>query len=316
LLPGVSAQSIAIYVRQESMELWNNLEKLEGKHRLIIQGSPGIGKSTELYGWLQYKRRFRKLIYLFYTEESGHELWLCDDSKIVKHTFVSNCCIEFVRDQLANLYKTFRPSIIVCDGCTKESNMLMFLCNYLNFQCVVVYCASYKAASDISSRLHEALIRNNSNCHVVNVDSWLLHDYSAAFDVGKFENNIMSKQDLRARYYYGGGSIYLMLKPIDSIITIIEDALDRAPSVKLLLSVLVQGNDARTNSLFQSFGYRHELLSEYVLKRLTNIVDREFITNARWVLGSHPSFQGWMFKLEVISMIRKKNIALTDSNHP
>jgi hypothetical protein len=317
LVPGIPTQSITIYVRQESMKLWSKLEELEGStHRLIIQGSPGIGKSTELYGWLQFKRRSHRVIYLFDNKELGHEIWLCDDSKIAKYTFASNCPIKIVQHQLTDLYKTFQPSIVVCDGYTKESNMLMFLCNYLYFQCAVVYCSSYKAAADIKSRTHEALIRNNSSCDVANMDSWSLHEYYAAFDKGIFDN-INSKQDLLARYYYGGGSIRLMLMNIDRIIVVIETALCRAPNAGQLMSCLYgQGNDSITNSLFQSFGNHHQLLSEYVVKRVTNIVDQEFINNAKCILSYNPSFQGWIFELEVISMIRKKSILLTDSNHP
>jgi hypothetical protein len=295
--------------------LWNKLEKLGGTtHRLIIQGSPGIGKSTELYGWLQYKRNSHKLIYLSDGKELGYDLWLCDDSKIVKYTFDR---IELVKDQLKNLYKTFQPSIIVCDGYTKESNMLMFLCNYLYFRCAVVYCSSYKAAADLKSRTYEGLIRNNSNCDIISMDSWSFDDYSAAFDMGIFQNIIESKQHLQARYYYGGGSIRLMLLDINSIINIIEAALCRASNARQLMSCLNgQGNDAITNSLFQSFGYHTQLVSEYAVKRVANIVDLEFIHSAKNILTSNPSFQGWIFELEVISMIRKKNILLTDKNHP
>jgi hypothetical protein len=40
----------SIYIRQETVRLWNKLQTLQKENRMVIQGSPGIGKSTEVFG--------------------------------------------------------------------------------------------------------------------------------------------------------------------------------------------------------------------------------------------------------------------------
>ena len=45
-----------LFVRAASMALWNKLQNLTPDNLFtIITGSPGVGKSTELFGWLSYK---------------------------------------------------------------------------------------------------------------------------------------------------------------------------------------------------------------------------------------------------------------------
>src|SRR4051812_7832505 len=64
-LIGNDLDSVTIYVRNESVRLWSELESSNITNtRMIIQGSPGIGKSTELYGWVLFKRRSCKVLYV------------------------------------------------------------------------------------------------------------------------------------------------------------------------------------------------------------------------------------------------------------
>jgi len=49
------AGSNQIYVRRESKRLWETLEALTASDLLYVDGPPGVGKSTELYGWCMHK---------------------------------------------------------------------------------------------------------------------------------------------------------------------------------------------------------------------------------------------------------------------
>lgn len=139
----------SISVRLETMKLWEQLENLTGYNRMLLQGSPGIGKSTELYGWVQYKRATAKVIYINYSRLAGYKILVCCEAsaEITRHCFGIK---QDVTGFLEILYDKWHPDYMVYDGFTKETNMLHFAIGE-RFACVVVFCTSYLASAELSS---------------------------------------------------------------------------------------------------------------------------------------------------------------------
>ncbi len=118
----------------------------------MIQGSPGIGKSTELYGWVQYKtsQPNSTIIYVSFSNTHGYDILVCKEATITRYA-LENTDLDELVSLLRSLYDEHNPQYMVYDGFTHDNNMI-FDAFRLSFDCVVIYCTSYQASRAIKSR--------------------------------------------------------------------------------------------------------------------------------------------------------------------
>jgi hypothetical protein len=64
-LAGFSSEESLLYVRHETVELWNALNDTGGSS-LSVDGPPGTGKSTEVWAWALWKARHDKVQVIWY----------------------------------------------------------------------------------------------------------------------------------------------------------------------------------------------------------------------------------------------------------
>jgi hypothetical protein len=150
--------SSRVYVREESWEIWNVLYDVVSSNSRIITGYPGIGKSTEIFRWVENKRNTCKILWIHYSMIFGISCTSCLLDRFIKYNFESTIN-ENLKAFIPELVRIYRIQVLVCGGFRKESNMPSFCLSCLIEKCIVVYFSSYNAATEIKGG-EEALLGN------------------------------------------------------------------------------------------------------------------------------------------------------------
>ena len=329
-----------VYVRAESKLLWKELENIHigetdlsnppnaalsiqhggyndstsvKRERMIVQGPPGIGKSTELYGWIQHKRKTHKILYCHYDGDCHHVV-LFDMHGLTKYLVVEDDGASSILKQLIANQIPKDVQIAVCDGYPKDKSLFTRLCSSFT-QCPVINCSSYGATYFMNTE-YVAKCYSEGGLSIFDMNSWTLEEYRSAFVAGVFTGNISTNEELNARYFYGGGSIRLLLMTEAECIKAISLAMDKISNANELSQGLTgKSSNQAINTLFQRSGIGpnsvYTPVSEYVSRKLVGIVDGSFIAQAKNINTDNPAFQGWIFEMEALYLIKHKRLVVS-----
>jgi hypothetical protein len=232
------------YVRHESVDLWNFLDNLQicstpncfdsancsRTRGAWISGPPGVGKSTELFGWGMYHATrvdgLRKNMLWVHQMFPGVIQVVRVLEGVVKYSTIRSEGLQMV-NAIADL--CVGCSILLFDALRNEMRSLIGITYMGNRDAVIVACTSYQSGgynTEESTRLHHF-------CHRYIVYSWTLDQYKEAWRCGIFGE--ISEDELAERFHCGGGSIRLVLKGIAESILDIEIKLDSVTNKSVLL---------------------------------------------------------------------------------
>ena len=285
------------------MDMLNNLKEeqryfdpndgnvLKRADRVWITGSPGIGKSSTLYGWAMLVGQEKSVLWVHkYGEEFLMIHMNCGVWMGMKSHVISN-----VLDCMENI----NANIIIIDGFKKDATMKLLSCAFMShLKSIIVICTSY------------GQIRMNTGDEVTyhikryKVDSWSYNDYVEAINHRILSSCIL--ENLPIQYYYAGGNMRFFRQNMELVLESINFAIDssKLDTRTLLQSALGQSNENVVNSLFQSIDGQVSFVSEYVLDEISKKVNFDFVNAAQTVFIGNPSVLGWLFQLEITIRIR------------
>ena len=280
-----------------------------------------MGKSTELYGWVQFQRKNKNVLYIHRNAEVGDFILVCTSVGINQY------CLGRLQPDLNNslrrllllLKQSVQFDIVVCDGYRKEDGMLHGVFGEFKNQ-IVIYCSSYRASIDIKGEAYHTLVLRHGDLVTFEMDSWKLQQYFDAWGRSVLDHNVFqSKSMIQHHYFYAGGNLRLMLMSEKQCIDVLRNAFSQVNDISATLQGLY-GQSAITavNTLFQRIdgGFRpvSEYVSRWLLQKFPN--NSNFIAAAKNIMPSNPSYQGWILEYEALDLIINKRISLSPSFHP
>lgn len=126
----------------------------------------------------------------------------------------------------------------------------------------------------------------------------------------------MTKKILRQKYYYSGGCIRLVRRDADIIRGMMSKAFEQVADKSLLLQGLSGvSSPLAVNSLVSVRPGDEEapqffVVSNYILRRLSLVVDDKLLEAMRSVNTENPVWQGWVFEFQFLQTL-KRNICTT-----
>ena len=295
---------VVTYVRQETRELWDQLNGLGAAcvyRGVWICGPPGVGKSTELFGWgmFQATREDAPLDLVWVHQQVPGR---CVIVKVTNRV-VSKGVITWEGDNFPT-----QAVLDVCEGC----QLLLFDAlrgpmtalvggAYLRYETsIIVACTSYQS-KDWNTE-ETSYIRNfNFNYTVY---SWTLDQYRRARDHGIFAD--ISEEQFLVNHEVAGGCLRLMLKGEENARTDLDTKLSAVENCSSLLAGLGGVKSvAAVNTLLSVYPGQHVgLVSKYVMRQLAKRVDASFTASARNDNSGNPSWQEWVFEMELTRRLR------------
>ena len=276
---GLSANSSVVYVREECVKLWNSLNMEVLVNNTFITGCPGVGKSTVLFGWVQYHGIHGKsILWVHYTIVGVYiVVWR---NSIMESTICSLNNYEAAMLQIINRNKEI---VIICDGFPASRQIMSSAFSTFRDNKIIL-CTSYNAMLELNSENYVTLL--NEGMLKVDMMSWTFEDYLQAYKKNAFVNisfPITSIDELHERYYYGGGSIRLVTGSVDSCVANINLAISTVTNPSEYLSGLNgQSTNVSVNTLFQRVeGGTSTIVSQFVTRILSTKVDDEFVRTAK-----------------------------------
>ena len=207
------------FVRKETSRLIATLDSLRHpKSALWITGSPGVGKSTSLFGWLTMTRNAQRGFVWIHSDIIG--------VYVVRRNRDGQTSTMFFRKKLSlDMLRTILLDIgdidcIVLDGVHEEMReffaKLVFHESKVIIACISDQTPRYNTEDRGMIGPYGEFVMN----------SWTIEEYLAAFqaDSTVFAPNIASESDIEKAYYYSGGSMRLMRDTIPSSIKTLDEA--------------------------------------------------------------------------------------------
>lgn len=314
---------LSLYVRGESIELWAALNNAlttsnTQKNNFWLQGPPGVGKSTELYGWMMFTAQTQhKSAIWFHLRGSGNIYVVMFQNGIWSSGILNkrDTCTAFLESM------NYKFGIVIFDAI--REGMKELLCSAIDKEHkLVIACTSYGETHVGSASQFDFNLQKPYTLY-----SWEKEDYVAAIKRGikitdvndateeyLDENHDLTtkcKELLDYKHQYGGLSFRLMQQPLGILINALMCWQESIENKSVLLKGL-QGY--RTSATVHSLmglrrGFRGScVVCEFVMKQLSDDVDLSFVTAAKAVMPDNPSWQGWVFELEVLIKFRKNPV--------
>jgi hypothetical protein len=332
--PGCNPEK-ELFFRQEAAELWNVLDsfaKKREKNGLDILGSPGVGKSCEVWAWLCCQSLSKECV------EIGHNffaLWV--------HIFLQTApkCVIFNKEQMcwryvsldeANiLLKKVQVKYLVLDGYRGNEDRFAKLREsaYLNLQ----------SGNDLQIITVMSMAQNMSpeDNDVLGIDNhevgpWTENEQVEACAHPTFLHFVQDKltrsgdpispdqvQDAvgKKHYYAGGSARWMFAFTFEDMLADIEFHLSRVPNANLLLEGFVgvssqQSNNHLMTRYKKDKSYRVFLASKHVASCLLSTCDASVYRFAYNMasLNVNPAFLGWVVEFDFLSQMKscaKKN---------
>lgn len=318
-----SVETGACYVRSQSVAMWRMLcEKLEspGEKACWIQGPPGVGKSTELFGWLMHVAPSQKSV-----------LWV--------HQISDGRCRAIMKDGdrwrmgFGPSIKSFQvPSsveIVVLDGLRED---MIATVEYFKFvKCPFIICCTSYGRTHLSGGT-ETFLNFDIPFQML---SWEKEEYERAIRRGIVITDVNDNtgeqfvdargeltrrcQDrLDKKFYLAGLSMRFMQMSTEKLVEYLQRCLQEVENFSTVLQGLT---GFRTSNYVHSLmGVRAEdpkkscVVSKYVLVAMSDRASLQFVTEARATLPNNPSWQGWVFELEVLVRLRRNKCLCVRAN--
>lgn len=265
-------------------------------------GPPGVGKSTELYGWgmhmaTRQDASRKDLLWLHLSEENYVVVVEVIRGVMYHSKFHASKMTSLEIVQLGQ-----NCSLILLDAFRSTMKDLISCFRTELPEAIVVACTSYQSwgfNSEYWTSVHHFQLLD---CVVY---SWTWQQYIDAHQAGVFGSGV-TLATLEELFYYAGGSVRSMFQKVEDTKAFLTQKLMTVTDYGLLLAGLT-GEAAPTavNSLVSvrpsSGSIRNcGLVSEYVVKFLSQVVSAEFTTTAKRLNVDNPVWQGWIFEMKFL----------------
>jgi hypothetical protein len=299
-----------VYVRKACVDMWHKLEALETNNILFLDGAPGVGKSTELFGWSLYKAK-TKVVWWLHGDVGQTTMINLQTGDCC--LFPSNCYVNNISDSI--LHAVQPNSIVVLDGFTDAfQNIFRRILSIKEY--IIIGCTSFSADkgfntsdyAEMQSVYGKVLVR-------FTMDSWLFEEYCQILNkTDIFQNTINNGEELGERYFYAGGSIRLLIDfSQNDTMSMLNRSFEKVQNYSTFFNGITGSySKDSVNTVMQRHNGKTTPLSNYIVRRLVEKVDMAFIEMAKNFLTQNEPYQGWIFELEI--MIRLKNNLLIDLN--
>ena len=302
----IATNSVDIFIREESEVLQQKLDDLQDKDVLFVGGCPGIGKSTQIYGWAIVKAKCSRqsVLWVHYTLTGVYfARFAWNDTEFTVVHFTLNA--EDTKSLYAAMLQ-YSSDVVILDGFRGDGCKVLLGKGMICAKNVLIWCSSFAFASTLKQDEVERIGQFWRRLECI-LDTWCYDELVAAFHKNIFGDNIRTLDELKEKYYYiGDGGIRLYFFTLEDAIQNINNSFSRIEQYADLLGGLT-GDSSRVavHSLMQYEKGATGPVSKYVTLKLESKVDLQFINEAKNILTDNPSFQGWIFELEVISKIKK-----------
>ena len=301
---GLSQKNYEIhYVRKATIDLYKNLDSLrpseenEAERAMWIDGSPGVGKSTTLFGWGMHQASCmnKNVLWVHVVGAEYVFLRVLKDIKLCE-TFV-NRKDKILWGDMIDIAVDPIYDIIILDG-IKETMRDTFTYIYHHSEnCILIGCTSYQSGG-LKGQI--AAMTRYKRFHM---DSWMLENYR------KLNHLVLknfNEESIKEKYYYCGGSIRYFFMDKNTLIVLLNQQVHQVTDYSSLLRGNL-GNSSQfvINSLMQVFNDKTTIISLYVVKCIATKVDISFAKQAEYILPENPVWQGWVYELKFLINIRK-----------
>jgi hypothetical protein len=319
------------FFRQDAGELWDALDAFQSSSDtfgLDILGSPGTGKSSEVWAWISCQHAL--------TETDGNfAIWIHlfpnHPAKVVMFKGNSVYWKNMSDPQLVTFLESeieFR--FIILDGF--QSNQVgergVRQSAFLNRDESRTFC-------QVITVMSMGVQRSPSTNQVLKVDdfevfSWSKTQYRAACRNLTFLNSVkdmLSVKDdmddvevdklLEKKYHFAGGNArWMFAVSQEKLVNVIRVYIAQAPNVQYLLSGLVSYNSpVSSNQLMCRYKNGSSFISsKYVASRLLSQCASTAYQIA-YALASeqdNPAFLGWVVEFDIISQMRRCSVAVSE----
>jgi len=313
---GFFSEESLLYVRQESVDLWNTLNSSNDNNvNLVVDGPPGSGKSTEVWAWALWKAQRDKLQITWY------HITKCRMVKVLIDGTTTNKIITGYTARIDNIEHS-EGSILIVDGVTSSIHFdVSVACQ--NW-CVQLLGRRFISVSSVSVNVpvQETF---EANIVVFTVGSWTLAQYQAACENDQFFNQVVDNlrcpghegvddkdQLLLAKYYFAGGCARWMFEfSFNTFRMDFDQHLEQVWNYNYVLrgggnETVVAVNHLRSLTMVQEgdiLTKKYFFISQYVVEELAKKCHnkRKFLIESYKVAAAtkNPAFEGWIFKLDM-----------------
>lgn len=264
-----------------------------------VFGSPGCGKSSTVWGWFQLqdtnkiwihrKIKSKKIYYVKITSaEQGGDLQYT-------RGFVTTT------DELVALLNNV--TLIILNGAYSNETVSSLYFHAVNNRLLVISCTSGQSPEPID----EVLCYLDRDRQPVCYDGFTLEEYSQAHPL-LYPHQLMTVTEFEERFFYAGGSAryFWGFRCLNSLIYALNLKIDRIKDYSRLFSgISGEGAEESVNTLKTYRGGRPVLVCEYIVRLLSEKIDRSFILTAMDVLPNNPSWLGFVAELDHFWRARK-----------
>ena len=267
---GLSDTPVKFYVRQASVDLWKHLSAQKTPVSFIA-GSPGIGKSLEVYAYAMREASVhgKRVIYVHFTWDLYINIVAADGNGVR----LSRTRKQKMKDPwsvvwsfIESALKKKSVDLIVLDG--QLSDLIKDVFQYLEYYpgARLISCTSFKAVSLNSEQMDHC-----PDYEDYTVDSWTKEEQQSAVDMKALVLD-PSVSSVDEAHYYAGGSARMIQWPVEGMIRCLSGAISQMDKKSLSALVGVKGpylysEDAR-NELISFIGGISTVTSRFVMGRL------------------------------------------------
>ena len=311
-----------LFMRDKAIDMWNQLEWLKSnttRISCIIQGSPGMGKSSVAWAWAcNCACKKEKLLWLHL--DTGYcKMVVLNGPAIQSHTFFDNEKFTDLVSLAIDTSISDNNTIIIVDGIGKNNNpSLGYFYVLADKGWRVIFITSDSYHINLDTRL------NWVRFHVY---SWTLEEYTTACEhqpfyetvKSNFEESVVSVTDegekkkmkcfLEDKFFLAGHCARWFFsldyeRAIDALDYHLMRVKNCADYVKDLIG---NRSEESINHLLSSFGSTCScIVSEYAVRFITlkchNGIISAFLMQP--AVKKNPSFQGWVVELAFLERLR------------
>jgi len=294
------------YVREESVRLWEFLETSEDR-ALAVFGTPGVGKSVEVFYYAMYVAREKSQRVLYIHSENNNvntNIVFIDDASTdsYRHAKEHYCkrpkhLFNFILSQM----KAGTVDMIILDG------ELSWLINEVHKEMsdaskiTLIICTSFQSLNKSKS---QNIIRMVTVSRFL-VLSWRKDELEAAVAKGA----MVLQTTFTEIYYYAGGSARHMQLKVKKVKNFIEEKVAECSDISNLIGMIMVGDASKmaVNSLIAFYDEFSTIVSQYAMEHMLNKMSSEkALIFARTMVTGCQALKGWLAEYDFIWLAKHK----------
>jgi len=301
---GLSDAPLTFYIRRATKDLWKHLSAKKTPISFIT-GSPGIGKSLEVYVYAmrQASAHGHRVLYIHSSQGINFNL-VSADGNGVRFGYMEVEDAQRLRHVLLSAMKQKSVDLIVLDGRLADLIYFAFatLSRYPDVR--LITCTSFQAIS-----VNTEQKQRSPKYLTYIVDSWTLEELESAVDKKALVLD-PSVGDVERAYYYAGGSARMLQWSVESIIDSLDGKIRELSNLSLtLLWGQVAMGDASSgakNTLMSFIDGVSTVSSSYVVDNIAKKLSASDMKTLRDRIPNDRSWLGKIAELEVFEIVKKQ----------